>query len=140
MIQAYHESLLSQLYPGQQHSSNCLIPAVLTFEERLCLPSEHRAKVVWRLDRGFGGDENINWLLERDYQVLAKGCSHRRTAKLVDLVQRWRQVRADRFVGCAVASPGEHHHRARWPIDELESLEVYAHEYHLLIDRPSYWT
>lgn len=101
MIQAYHESLLSQLYPGQQHSSNCLTPAVLTFEQRLCLPSEHRAKVVWRLDRGFGGDENINWLLERDYQVLAKGCSHRRTAKLVGLVQRWRQVRADRFVGCA---------------------------------------
>lgn len=78
MIQAYHESLLSQLYPGQQHSSNCLIPAVLTFDQRLCLPSEHRAKVVWRLDRGFGGDENINWLLERDYQVLAKGCSHHR--------------------------------------------------------------
>jgi hypothetical protein len=101
MIPAYHESLLSQLYPGQQHSSNCLIPAVLTFEERLCLPSEHRAKVVWRLDRGFGGDENINWLLERGYQVLAKGCSHRRTAKLVGLVQRWRQVRPDRFIGCA---------------------------------------
>lgn len=101
MIPAYHESLLSQLYPGHQHSSNCLLPAVLTFEQRLNLPAEHRAKVVWRLDQGFGGDANINWLLERDYQVLVKGCSQRRAAKLASLVQRWRQVRPDRFVGCA---------------------------------------
>lgn len=101
MIPAYHESLLSQLYPGYEHSSNCLIPAVLTFEQHLNLPAEHRTKIVWRLDRGFGGDENINWLLERNYQVLVKGCSHRRTAKLASLVQRWRQVRPDRFVGCA---------------------------------------
>jgi len=80
LIQPYHESLVSQLYPGSQHSANCLVPAVSAFETLLALPPEHHAKVVWRLDRGFGGDHNINWLLDQRYGVLAKGCSNRRAA------------------------------------------------------------
>ena len=82
MIHLYRESVLSQLYPGNQHSSHCLVPAVLAFEDRLALPAKYRAKVLWRIDQGFGGDENINWLLERGYGVLAKGCSNRRSANL----------------------------------------------------------
>jgi hypothetical protein len=104
MIHPYQETLLSHLYPGNQHSTHCLEPAVLTFEQRLLLPPQHRAKIVWRLDGGFGGDDNIGWLLERNYQVLAKGCSHRRAAKLATQVKRWLPVRADKFVG-RVATP-----------------------------------
>lgn len=99
MIHPYRESVLSQLYPGNQHSSNCLVPAVLAFEDRLSLPAKYRAKVLWRIDQGFGGDENINWLLERGYGVLAKGCSNRRSANLVQQVKRWRAVRDDKYVG-----------------------------------------
>jgi hypothetical protein len=99
MIHAYRESVLSHLYPGFQHSANCLEPAVLTFEDRLSLPVKYRAKVLWRIDQGFGGDENINWLLERGYGVLAKGCSNRRSANLVHQVQRWRAVSDDKFIG-----------------------------------------
>lgn len=128
MISAYHESLLSQLYPGSQHSSNCLIPAVLTFEQRLNLPAEHRAKVVWRLDAGFGGDMNINWLLERGYQVLVKGCSHRRVAKLVNLVQRWRQVRPGRFVGCA-PTPGCFSYPVRTFVVRYQTKAGWKHVY-----------
>lgn len=101
MIHPYRESVLSQLYPGYQHSSNCLVPAVLTFEQVLNLPAQHRSKCIWRMDRGFGGDANINWLLSRDYQVLGKGCSNRRAAKLAQVVQRWRPVATDKFVGRA---------------------------------------
>lgn len=86
MIQPYHESLLSQLYPGSQHSSPCLQPAVLMFEELLNLPKAQRNKVVWRVDGGFGADKHMNWLLERDYQVVAKGCSTRRAANLAGQV------------------------------------------------------
>jgi hypothetical protein len=99
MIHPYHESLLSQLYPGYQHSSPCLRPAVLTFEELLKLPEKHRNKIVWRLDGGFGADKHMNWLLARDYQVVAKGCSNRRAANLAGQVQRWLRVRADKDVG-----------------------------------------
>lgn len=99
MIHPYRESLLSQLYPGYQHSSNCLVPAVRGFEERLPLAPARRRRIVWRLDQGFGGDANLNWLLERGYGVLAKGCSNRRSAKLARQVRRWRAVRSDKQVG-----------------------------------------
>ena len=99
MLHPYRETVLSQLHPGYQHSANCLEPAVLTSEAELALPPHHRRKVIWRLDQGFGGDDNLNWLLERGYGVLAKGCSNRRAALLAQQVQRWHAVRDDKFVG-----------------------------------------
>jgi hypothetical protein len=106
MIHPYHESLLSQVHPGFQHSSNCLIPAVSAFEAMLPLPPERRAKVIWRMDRGFGGDDNVNWLLNRNYGILVKGCSNRRAHTLAQTVQRWRTVRADKFVAPVATPPG----------------------------------
>jgi hypothetical protein len=99
MLYPYRESLISQLYPGWQHSSNCLQPAVEAFEQRLNLPPERRHKIVWRLDGGFGGDQNVEYLLGRGYHVLAKGASNRRAAKLAAQVKRWRALRADKVVG-----------------------------------------
>jgi hypothetical protein len=99
MIHPYRESVLSQLYPGYQHSSHCLVPAVLTFEQVLNLPPPYRPKCIWRIDQGFGGDENVNWLLERQYQLVCKGCSNRRAGQLARQVQRWRAVAPDKFVG-----------------------------------------
>ena len=99
MLYPYRESLISQLYPGWQHSSNCLQPAVEAFERRLNLPPEHCHKIVWRLDGGFGGDQNVEYLLGRGYHVLAKGASNRRAAKLAAQVKRWRALRADKVVG-----------------------------------------
>lgn len=100
MLYPYHESLISQLYPGNQHSSNCLRPAVEAFEAQLGLPLQRRHKVVWRVDGGFGSDKNIGYLVERGYHVLAKGASNRRAGKLATQVKRWRAVRDDKFVGC----------------------------------------
>ena len=99
MIHPYRESLLSQLYPGYQHSSNCLVPAVSTFEKMLPLADQYRAKVTWRLDGGFGGDLNIDWLLARPYGLVAKGCSNRRSANLVSQVKRWQAAGSDRLIG-----------------------------------------
>lgn len=99
MIYPYRESLLSQLYPGYQHSSHCLQTAVLSLETLLGLPQKQQNKVVWRLDGGFGADKHINWLLGRNYQLLAKGASARRAGKLGTQVQRWLPVRADKAVG-----------------------------------------
>lgn len=106
LLHAYHESVLSHLYPGYQHSSNCLVPAVATFEAVLPLAPERHPKIIWRLDQGFGGDENINWLLARGYGVLAKGCSNRRSAQLVPRVKRWYAVGHDKFVGCVPTPDG----------------------------------
>lgn len=99
MIYPYRESLLSQLYPGYQHSSHCLQRAVMSLEILLDLPEKRRNKVVWRIDGGFGADKHIDWLMERNYQLLAKGASARRAGKLGTQVQRWIPVRADKAVG-----------------------------------------
>lgn len=99
MLHPYHESLLSQLYPGSQSSATALQPAVLLFEKQLALPERYRHKIIWRVDAGFGSDPNVNWLVQRGYQVLAKGISNRRAGKLLTLVQRWRLVAENKWVG-----------------------------------------
>lgn len=102
MLHPYHESLLSQLYPGSQTSVTALEPAVRLFEQRLPLPETRRHKIVWRVDGGFGSDQNVEWLVQRGYQVLAKGVSNRRAGKLRLQVQRWRALRPDKWVGSVV--------------------------------------
>jgi len=62
---------------------------VLAVESIFEFTPAQRRRVAWRLDGGFGGDENLNWLLTRDYQVMAKGCSNRRAEALARRVQRW---------------------------------------------------
>lgn len=41
------------------------------------------------MDGGSGSDEQLRWLLQRDYHVMAKGLSHVRAAALAKQVQRW---------------------------------------------------
>lgn len=50
---------------------------------------QRRSRIVWRLDGGFGSDANLGWLLDRHYQVIAKGFSGRRADKLAQQVKRW---------------------------------------------------
>jgi hypothetical protein len=73
--------------------------AVQRFEARLPLLEQRRHKIVWRIDGGFGSDANINWLVQRGYQVLAKGISNRRAGALAKQVKRWRLVTPDKWVG-----------------------------------------
>jgi hypothetical protein len=101
MLYPYRESLMSELYPGSQHSTHCLLPAVEAFERCLDLPQAHHHKIIWRLDGGFGGDKNIEQLVSRDYHVLVKGASHRRAASLARQVKRWRSLDDHRAVGIA---------------------------------------
>ena len=43
---------------------------------------------------------------QRGYGVLAKGCSNRRSAQLVQQVRRWYAVGHDKFVGCVPTPDG----------------------------------
>jgi hypothetical protein len=91
----YQETLWSALYPGNRHSTYCLQPAVLAVESLFEFTPTQRRRVAWRLDGGFGSDENLAWLLARDYQVLAKGASNRRAEALARQVQRWDPAPSD---------------------------------------------
>jgi len=65
---------------------------VLAVESVFEFTPEQRKSVGWRLDGGFGSDDNLNWLLERGYQVIAKGAAPRRAEKLARQVTRWDQL------------------------------------------------
>ncbi len=79
----------SGLYPGNRHTVRCLQPAVLGAENALELALKQRRRTVWRLDGGAGSDDQIRWLLDRGYHVLAKGISNRRAGALAKQVTRW---------------------------------------------------
>src|SRR5512138_166459 len=51
-------------------------------------PTQRRRTLV-RVDAGGGTDEDINWLLERDYQIMVKVKHYKRSAKLCRSVSEW---------------------------------------------------
>lgn len=77
------------MFSGNRHTISCLKPAVLGVESSLELAVKQKKRVVWRLDGGGGSDKNLNWLLARSYQVVAKGKSNRRACALARQVKRW---------------------------------------------------
>ena len=99
----YRETLWSELYEGSRPSVKCLKEAVLNIESSLDLAlkeggvqssldldrKKRRKRILWRLDGGFGSEGNLQWLLERDYQVIAKCFSARRATKLAQNIKRW---------------------------------------------------
>jgi hypothetical protein len=96
---AYRESLWSEVYPGNYHTVQCFQPAVLAAETALDLAPQQRKRVVWRMDGGAGSDEQLRWLLGRDYHVLCKGLSNRRADALARQVSRWDEYRPAVWVG-----------------------------------------
>jgi len=77
------------VFPGNRHTVTCLRPAVLATETALELSPNQRRRIVWRLDGGAGSDDQILWLLNRNYHVVAKGMSNRRAEALAHQVARW---------------------------------------------------
>jgi hypothetical protein len=86
---SYHETLWSDLFPGNQLTMQCLQQAVLNVESSFELAPDQRKRTLYRLDGGSGTDENLRWLLARGYQVLAKGFSGKRAKALANHVSRW---------------------------------------------------
>lgn len=98
----YRETVWSDLFPGSRHTVVCLQPAVQAAEIALDLApappdakiafdlaAQRRRRTVWRLDGGAGSDEQVRWLLARDYHLLAKGLNYQRAQALARQVRRW---------------------------------------------------
>lgn len=68
---------------------HCLQAAVCGVESSFELAAPQRRRTLYRLDGGSGTDENLRWLLQREYQVLAKGFSGKRARALANQVLRW---------------------------------------------------
>jgi hypothetical protein len=72
----------------------------LLVERVMPLKPGHFRHLVWRLDSGFGSDDAINWLLARNYQLLVKGYSPQRAAKVARQVaeDQWFFLHPDKWI------------------------------------------
>lgn len=61
----YGEVLFEKLYAGNTNSCEVLKEAMSEAERLLGLDEKKRKRILVRLDRGFGTDENLEWLIWR---------------------------------------------------------------------------
>jgi hypothetical protein len=103
----YHETLFSRLYPGNQESSPTYKPIVDTLDLFLALTAAEKQRTVLRSDAGFGSDNNVNYALKAQWQVLTKNKGGRRPQAFAKRVaaEDWQPLRSDRWVAQAVAPP-----------------------------------
>jgi hypothetical protein len=90
---------------------------------------QRRSRIVWRLDGGFGSDANLGWLLDRHYQVMAKGFSGRRADKLAQQVKRWTPL-GDAWLG-QVASPVDFGRPIQVWVKRKPAKDRFEHSYYL---------
>jgi Transposase DDE domain group 1 len=85
----YDEIIVDRLYDGKQQLNHSLIELVTLAENALELTENQRKRTILRLDGGGGEDDQINWVLVRDYQLLVKVKNWRRAKKLCASVTHW---------------------------------------------------
>jgi hypothetical protein len=85
----YQEIVVDQLFDGKTQLASALQPLVVMAEGVLDLDDAKRANTLIRVDAGGGSLGDINWLLARGYQVLAKDYSSARSATLAASVSTW---------------------------------------------------
>jgi len=85
----YHEIVVDQLFTGTTYLRTALRGLIEAAEQNLELDAAKRAGTIVRIDAGAGSVSEINWLLERNYQVIAKDYSGQRAAKLAQTVTNW---------------------------------------------------
>jgi hypothetical protein len=85
----YDEIIVDRLYDGKRVLHRSLQELLLIAEEVLELAENKRESTIVRVDAGGGEAEDIDWLLQRHYWVLAKAKSWRRAHKLASSVTEW---------------------------------------------------
>ena len=125
----YQETIWSEVFAGNRHTSNCLRPAVLGAENALELALERRQRTVWRIDGGGGSDDHIRWLLSRGYQVMVKGASNRRAEALSRQVARWDTYR-DAWLG-QVEAPVDFGRPVQVLIKRRLTKDGFCHSYYV---------
>jgi len=85
----YHEIVVDQLAGGTTYLRSALRPLLCAAERILDLSEAKRAGTIVRIDAGAGSVAEINWLLERNYQLIAKDYSGQRAEKLAKTVTNW---------------------------------------------------
>src|SRR5712691_8846690 len=85
----YEEVVVDRLFDGKTQLAKALQPLMEAAEQTLGLDERQRQRTLVRLDAGGGSMNDVNWLLERDYQVHCKDYSTSRAQRLAQSVQVW---------------------------------------------------
>lgn len=85
----YDEVVTDKLYNGKRQLDSSLPELVEEAEKTLDLDETRRQRTILRVDGGGGKDDNINWMLKRQYHVLVKVKNWHRAAKLAASVTHW---------------------------------------------------
>jgi Transposase DDE domain group 1 len=99
--------LLSRLYPGSQQSSPTYQPTIDALEALVSWTTWQKQQTIFRTDSGFGSDDNINYALNRDWQILTKGHGGRRPASFAKRIsgESWSLVGTERWVAPVPQAP-----------------------------------
>ena len=85
----YGEVIVDRLYKGTAQLRQSLQELVGDTEKTLDLTPEKRQRTLIRVDGGGGCDDDVNWLLKRDYKILVKVKNWKRADKLAKSVKQW---------------------------------------------------
>jgi hypothetical protein len=87
----YEEGVVDRLFAGNVQLIKALQPLVEAAETTLHLDEAKRARTIIRVDAGPGTLDDLNWLLARGYEIMAKEYSGRRVLRLARTVTEWVQ-------------------------------------------------
>jgi hypothetical protein len=85
----YDEIVVDQLYSGKRQLDANLRELVEAAEQVLTLDEARRQQTILRVDGGGGATDDINWMLNRGYQLLVKLKSWQRATHLCQSVTHW---------------------------------------------------
>jgi hypothetical protein len=85
----YEEIVVERLFDGKTQLNRALPPLVEAAERTLHLDERKRGRTILRLDSGGGSVEDINWALQRGYQLHCKDYSGTRAEHLAESVEHW---------------------------------------------------
>jgi len=83
--------VVDRLFAGNVQLIKALQPLVEAAETTLELDAAKRARTIIRVDAGAGTLDDLNWLLSRGYEVMAKEYSGQRVLRLAKTVTEWVQ-------------------------------------------------
>lgn len=87
----YQEVVVDRLFAGNVQLIKALQPLVEAAEATLQLDQAKQARTIIRVDAGAGTLDDLNWLLSRGYEVVAKEYSGQRIRRLASTVTQWVQ-------------------------------------------------
>jgi len=85
----YDEVVVDRLFEGKTQLTKALQPLLQAAEATLELDQAKRARTIVRVDAGGGSVDDVNWLLERGYQIHCKDYSAQRAQRVASSVVEW---------------------------------------------------